>query len=1559
MINYRVDLSTRMNTDGANKDYQAFKVKVEKHPLNINFKVDSSGLENISKAIDRISTKQQQLSANEKTFNDWSRSLSVVKTETNKYIDSQKALNTVITKTTSNGQVYQTRIKETKDELGRVITETQNYVRIQGRLAQAGSKVTNVIGDEVRSNNELVASQEKVNKLLLDAKAKSQLASTSFSQLAKSIVSATGKVMLFHTATLAIGLFTDAVRESINVVANFDKELTEFKKVSDLDGQALDDYTKKLGELGEAVARTRTEMLSASQEFVKSGFGEEQAAQLAQISELFRNVMDEEVSSAESAGFIVSQMKAYGDESTQFAEHTVNAINKISNNMAVSSSDIESGLSKTASAMATAGNTFDESAALVTAATEVMHGQANKASRGLRTISANISKLAATTGELTYTVNGMEKSISLIDETTGDMKNTFEVFRDIYTNGWNEMSHAEQESLALQIANKTQLEVATSVLSNFEGAEKALSLALNSQNSAWDENSKYMESIEAKLARIRTAYENLVLGEGGLSKVVKFVLDLTAGFLEFINKNTTLVVALTATTIALVALNKQLQVTKSFTIMNLFGGLIESIGFFITTVMSATTATEGLNLALQMLNINPIVAALTAITALGVGLYALFDKLITTQEEYQEQIDELTNSVNDLVASNKQLNDEYNTLSKKTDLTDQEKTRLELLKAQIEANKQLIQQEYEKRAQTQIEKDKASIGDFTLQTGGAKSVSGLLNYDMENASVLELSIAYQKLNETKAESLEQDNEIQSKKTEIISKLSEEGLALLDLRDKGVELTAYDEERLRLIEQTIGSLQEQTDAEVQSSATIEEVADEYGYTTDQMEEFLEAHEDLRSSLENGESDWYDIADAMSEAGVQAEDTNDSLQNLSSDIKTLAEDYESLQSAVDDYNNGNGVSLESFDALIKAATEYSGCLDFQNGKLVLSEQYFEQLAEQKIANAKADLVMETQARLAALATQEEGEAAQVTSGIINSATASVDDICVSLQNMANDSITAAQAWSVLANTMNGSDLYSNHKEGYNQIYKDFKAQWNALDELGKGITKNLARYSKASGGASKSAAGSSKDAWIEAYKAEKETIDAMYENGTYSAEQYQEKLLELQAKYLTDTVEHQQKYASEIKKLYEDIYKALKKAAKEALDDEVDRRKKQLDNLKDEAKKAKELQKRQHEEEEKGIKKRIDLLKREKDSVKESYNEKIDALKREREEYENQVKLMQLKEKLAKAKVTYQYIMDEKGRFNWLADQQAVDAAQEDLYEEELKQAYERQLKDLEDARDAAEKLYDQQIQDLEDYYDEVKERNEKAEQDLEDHYNELEAQYERSYNDFKDYASKVLERQIQATNDENTEWGRRLNNLAEFVNNYNAMLAQLGNAGASVSNNYKGSSSSSVGGGGGGSSASNGRGGNSAVNAANASLAVSAAKRNAVSAVKSVTNKVASVVKSVFGKHAKGVAKIDTDEMALVGDSPNQEIAIGSKLNGVPLNLSAGSGVVNAKSTKTLAGLLNSLPNLSPNYSTTNNSNSQSIHIDNINLPRVTNGEEFINYLENFDINMIQNSYSSI
>jgi len=71
-----------------------------------------------------------------------------------------------------------------------------------------------------------------------------------------------GKVTKFASVTAIIGAFTTAITESIKTVKDFDDALTDFKKVSDLSGESLTEYTEKLGTLGETVARTRKYFIS-------------------------------------------------------------------------------------------------------------------------------------------------------------------------------------------------------------------------------------------------------------------------------------------------------------------------------------------------------------------------------------------------------------------------------------------------------------------------------------------------------------------------------------------------------------------------------------------------------------------------------------------------------------------------------------------------------------------------------------------------------------------------------------------------------------------------------------------------------------------------------------------------------------------------------------------------------------------------------------------------------------------------------------------------------------------------------------------------------------------------------------------------------------------------------------------------------------------------------------------------------------------------------------------------------------------------------------------------
>lgn len=124
--------------------------------------------------------------------------------------------------------------------------------------------------------------------------------------------------------TKTVELFSDMIGQ----VYELDSALTEFKKVSDLTGESLDNYIAKLGQIGETVARTTSEMVAGATEFKKSGFSDEDAAMLAETASMLQNVADEELTAGEAANFLISQMTAFHLEAED-ANHVLDALNEV------------------------------------------------------------------------------------------------------------------------------------------------------------------------------------------------------------------------------------------------------------------------------------------------------------------------------------------------------------------------------------------------------------------------------------------------------------------------------------------------------------------------------------------------------------------------------------------------------------------------------------------------------------------------------------------------------------------------------------------------------------------------------------------------------------------------------------------------------------------------------------------------------------------------------------------------------------------------------------------------------------------------------------------------------------------------------------------------------------------------------------------------------------------------------------------------------------------------------------------------------------------------------
>ena len=157
-----------------------------------------------------------------------------------------------------------------KNKLGEVVVETQKVNEKGEHVAQTTKTVTKELDKATNSTKNYSNSVKNATK---DTKTFGQSLNDAISRLAK-----------YYVASLPIQAFRKGITETIQTVKEFDSALIEFRKVSDLAGDSLTEYTQKLAKLGEITGSTMKAMVEASTEFRKSGYSDEDSAKLASIA---------------------------------------------------------------------------------------------------------------------------------------------------------------------------------------------------------------------------------------------------------------------------------------------------------------------------------------------------------------------------------------------------------------------------------------------------------------------------------------------------------------------------------------------------------------------------------------------------------------------------------------------------------------------------------------------------------------------------------------------------------------------------------------------------------------------------------------------------------------------------------------------------------------------------------------------------------------------------------------------------------------------------------------------------------------------------------------------------------------------------------------------------------------------------------------------------------------------------------------------------------------------------------------------------------------------------
>lgn len=326
----------------------------------------------------------------------------------------------------------------------------------------------------------------------------------------------------FESITRYVGVSTviyksiEALKQMFDNVVKIDTAMTELKKVTDETASSYNKFLSNSGSVAKELGTTIDGIVSSTADFARLGYSFEDSQELAKVANIYAVVGDEVESVDVATKSIISTLAAYKDEITDTMQ-IVDKFNEVGNNFAISSGGIGDALQRSASALAAANNSLDQSIALITAANTVVQdpesvGTAFKtvamrirgAKTELEAAGLETDGMAKSTAELRKEILALSGVDIMLDENT--FKSTYEIMDELAVK-WQDLTDIEQATITELIAGKRQGNVISSLLNNFDIARNALETSSTSSGSATKEHEKYMESLEAKLNQLQAAWQ--------------------------------------------------------------------------------------------------------------------------------------------------------------------------------------------------------------------------------------------------------------------------------------------------------------------------------------------------------------------------------------------------------------------------------------------------------------------------------------------------------------------------------------------------------------------------------------------------------------------------------------------------------------------------------------------------------------------------------------------------------------------------------------------------------------------------------------------------------------------------------------------------------------------------------------------------------------------------------------------------------------------------------------------------------------------------------------------
>lgn len=378
--------------------------------------------------------------------------------------------------------------------------------------------------------------------------------------------------MWFSTTRIIMTVYSN-IRKLISASIELDKSLNQLQIVTKESDSVMRAFGDTAAKTASQIGSSVTDFLNSATTYARLGYSLSESSKLAEYTAMLQNVGDIDVSQAQDA--VTSIVKAFNIDVSSI-QSVMDKLVVTGNNFPISVSQIAEGMTNASSTLAAAGNSFEQSVALLTAANTTIQ-DASKSSTGLRTIAARIRNTKTELDDLGEVVSESDYdklikqltklNIALVDN--GEYRSTYDILSDIASK-WDEMSSMEQASLAETLAGTRQQSVLYGIINQFKEASGAMDAMSNSAGELEKSYATHMNSAEAHVNQFKASFQKFGADLFNGTEI-KFFVDLGKHILNIasaLQKIHLLLPTITASMLAIKALRSWISKQRSLSVVN-------------------------------------------------------------------------------------------------------------------------------------------------------------------------------------------------------------------------------------------------------------------------------------------------------------------------------------------------------------------------------------------------------------------------------------------------------------------------------------------------------------------------------------------------------------------------------------------------------------------------------------------------------------------------------------------------------------------------------------------------------------------------------------------------------------------------------------------------------------------------------------------------------------------------------------------------------------------------------------------------------------------------------